>query len=534
MTTIGEELVAQLALRGVECVFGIPGVHTIELYRGLASSDIRHVTPRHEQGAGFMADGYARVSGKPGVAFVITGPGLTNTLSAMAQARADSVPMLVVSGVNILSSLGKGMGHLHELPDQQALAAMVALISERIEASSDLLPALERAFSLFKSARPGPVHIELPLDVSGRPYEVGAIEAVELMAPLPSKDQIAQAAKLLGDATSPVILAGGGARRSCDVICKLAERLNAPVVQTVNARGIMHGHPLSVPASPSLQAVRELIGASDVVLAVGTELGPTDYDMYATNTMPRMNNLIRIDICPSQLARHPAAVAISDTAETTLRSLKDILGLGEAEGTGVIRADKARRQAFYEIGDEMRAIYDILEATRVAVPSALMVGDSTQPVYAGNLYYDHDRASGWFNAATGFGALGYGIPAAIGAAIAAPSTPVICLVGDGGAQFSLPELMVAVDENLPIIFMIWNSHGFQEIETSMRAVGVTVVGCDPTPPDFAATAQSISVPYTICKPDPTEVGLALKQMAANTGPSIIEVHAPLNAKQPWP
>ena len=246
--------------------------------------------------------------------------------------------------------------------------------------------------------------------------------------------------------------------------------------------------------------------------------------------MPRMNNLIRIDICPSQLARHPAAVAISDTAETTLRSLKDILGLGEAEGTGVIRADKARRQAFYEIGDEMRAIYDILEATRVAVPSALMVGDSTQPVYAGNLYYDHDRASGWFNAATGFGALGYGIPAAIGAAIAAPSAPVICLVGDGGAQFSLPELMVAVDENLPIIFMIWNSHGFQEIETSMRAVGVTVVGCDPTPPDFAATAQSISVPYTICKPDPTEVGLALKQMAANTGPSIIEVHAPLNAK----
>ena len=152
MTTIGEELVAQLAQRGVECVFGIPGVHTIELYRGLASSGIRHVTPRHEQGAGFMADGYARVSGKPGVAFVITGPGLTNTLSAMAQARADSVPMLVVSGVNILSSLGKGMGHLHELPDQQALAAMVALISERIEASSDLIPALERAFSLFKSA----------------------------------------------------------------------------------------------------------------------------------------------------------------------------------------------------------------------------------------------------------------------------------------------------------------------------------------------------------------------------------------------
>ena len=532
MTTIGEELVAQLAQRGVECVFGIPGVHTIELYRGLASSGIRHVTPRHEQGAGFMADGYARVSGKPGVAFVITGPGLTNTLTAMAQARADSVPMLIVSGVNILSSLGKGMGHLHELPDQQALAATVALTSERIEASRDLIPALERAFSLFKSARPGPVHIELPLDVASRPYKAGGAEAVKPMAPLPDEDQIALVAKLLGDATSPSILAGGGARHSFNLVRELAERLNAPVVQTVNARGIMHGHPLGVPASPSLQAVRELIGASDVVLAVGTEFGPTDYDMYATNTMPRMNNLIRIDICPDQLARHPAEVAILDTAERSLRSLTDILGPGDAEGTGVNRADLARRQAFYEIGDEMRAICDILEATRVAMPNALMVGDSTQPVYAGNLYYDHDRASGWFNAATGFGALGYGIPAAIGAALAAPNAPVICLVGDGGAQFSLPELMVAVDENLPIIFIIWNSHGFQEIETSMRAVGVTVVGCDPTPPDFAATAQSMSIPYTICKPDPTVVGLAVTQMAENTGPSIIEVHTPLHAKRP--
>ena len=122
MTSVGEALVVELENRGVSCVFGIPGVHTIELYRGLATSSIRHVTPRHEQGAGFMADGYARVSGKPGVAFVITGPGLTNTLTAMGQARADSVPMLVVSGVNALPSLGNGLGHLHELPDQQGLA----------------------------------------------------------------------------------------------------------------------------------------------------------------------------------------------------------------------------------------------------------------------------------------------------------------------------------------------------------------------------------------------------------------------------
>ncbi|MEM8732462.1 MAG: thiamine pyrophosphate-binding protein, partial [Pseudomonadota bacterium] len=167
MTTVGEALVAGLKARGVELVFGIPGVHTVELYRGLAASGIRHITPRHEQGAGFMADGYARVSGKPGVAFVITGPGLTNTLTPMAQARADSVPMLVVSGVNASASLGQGLGHLHELPDQHALAAQVALVSEHVAQADDLHSALERAFLPFSAGRPGPTQVQIPLDIAG-------------------------------------------------------------------------------------------------------------------------------------------------------------------------------------------------------------------------------------------------------------------------------------------------------------------------------------------------------------------------------
>ena len=145
--TIGEALAAKLRQRNVTCVFGIPGVHTVELYRGLAASGIRHITPRHEQGAGFMADGYARVSGKPGVAFVITGPGLTNTLTPMAQARAESVPMLVVSGVNKTASLGKSLGHLHELPDQLELAKTVALASEQVSDNNALDAVLDRVFS---------------------------------------------------------------------------------------------------------------------------------------------------------------------------------------------------------------------------------------------------------------------------------------------------------------------------------------------------------------------------------------------------
>ncbi|PCJ10211.1 MAG: hypothetical protein COB16_02765 [Rhodobacteraceae bacterium] len=528
MTSIGEALVTQLAERGVETVFGIPGVHTVELYRGLAASGIRHVTPRHEQGAGFMADGYARVSGKPGVAFVITGPGLTNTLTPMAQARADSVPMLVVSGVNRVASLGKGLGHLHELPDQQGMVSTVALVSEQVRKAGELTSALTKVFEPFHSGRPGPTHIEIPLDVAGVEYFEPAGQTVPKERGVASAEMIAQAVQVLETAKAPVILAGGGSVSAADLVRVLAERLEAPVVQTVNARGIMHGHALGVPASPSLKAVRDLIEGADVVLAVGTELGPTDYDMYGTGSMAKMNRLIRIDCCEQQLTRHVAEIALLGDAGTVLQSLiQDIRRKNPPVGAGADRAAQTRVAAFEELGVEYRSQVQILDAMRDAAPGAVMVGDSTQPIYAGNLYYDHDRAGGWFNAATGYGALGYGIPAAIGAAIAAPGTRVICIVGDGGAQFSLPEIMTAVDEQLPITFVIWNNHGYREIATSMQDVGVTVVGCDPTPPDFGATALSFGIPHQHCSTNPQAVADAVAAFADLPGPSMIEIEAPV-------
>lgn len=166
---------------------------------------------------------------------------------------------------------------------------------------------------------------------------------------------------------------------------------------------------------------------------------------------------------------------------------------------------------------------------RDAVPDALMVGDSTQPIYAGNLYYDHDRPGGWFNAATGYGALGYGIPAAIGAAIAAPDSPVICITGDGGAQFSLPEVMAAVDENLPVTFVIWNNRGYGEIASAMEEVEVPVVGCDPTPPDFAATARSFGIAHVRVPQEPEAIATALTRARALNAPSFLEIDIPAAA-----
>ena len=294
MTTVGERLVEGLAARGVEVVFGIPGVHTIELYRGLASGLVRHVTPRHEQGAGFMADGYARVTGKPGVAFVITRPGLTNTLTAMAQARSDSVPMLVISGVNHRESLGHGLGLLHELPDQAAMVRPLCQ-TERLDDPAQLGAALDRAFAAMLGARPGPAHIEIPTDVMGLPCPPLDTPAPLPKPPMAAPQALAEAAACFNNAQRPVILIGGGARFAEAETKSLAEALDAPVIQTVNARGLLHGHPLAVPASPSLAATRALIRGADAILALGTELGPTDYDMYTNGQLPDLSGMIRVD-----------------------------------------------------------------------------------------------------------------------------------------------------------------------------------------------------------------------------------------------
>ena len=521
MTSVGQALIAGLRARGVDVVFGIPGVHTVELYRGLAGSGIRHVTARHEQGAAFMADGYARVSGKPGVALVITGPGLTNALTAMAQARADSVPMLVISGVNRRDSLGKGFGLLHELPDQAGLVA--ALCPTRaVSTAAELGPALDWAFATMAAGRPGPVHLQIPTDVMPLPCADMGVPAVLVARALPDAVLVEKAAGLLNAAKHVVILAGGGALRAGGAIRALAKLLDAPVVQTVNGRGVMVGGALSVPASPSLNAVRALIAGADQVLAIGTELGQTDYDMNLAGGMVDLARMIRVDVCAHQLARHKAAAAICADAGDAIAALMPMLA--QKAGDGAARADVARVAARGElagVNGVMPQQLTMVEAIRDAVPGVIIVGDSTQPVYAGNLYYEPGREIGWFNAATGFGALGYGPGAAVGAAMAAPGVPVVCLIGDGGLQFSPGELRTAVDEGLPISFVVWNNAGFREIAEGMAAVGATVIGCDPSPLKMEPFAQACDLPFVSVANDPAALRAAL--LDGTAAPRMIEV-----------
>lgn len=519
MKTVGMRLVEGLYDRGVEVIFGIPGVHTVEMYRGLSGSPVRHVTARHEQGCAFMADGYARATGKPGVALVITGPGITNALTAMAQAREDSVPMLVISGVNRRASLGKGLGLLHELPDQQAMVAALCP-SLRINDPSEVPAALDWAFATMATGRPGPVHIEVPTDVM--PMDCPALPPPAALPPRPVAQGLDTAAAMLNAARRVVILAGGGARGQEAQLKALAERLDAPVMLTVNARGMLHGHPLALPASGSLETVRDVINGADRVLAIGTEFGWTEYDMYVVGGLPAPKDMIRLDICADQLARLPAALRLHGDAGASMAALLPLIQPHDSDGA--TRAAEARRKARAEMGEReplMPKRLEMVEVIQAALPGCLIVGDSTQPIYAANLYYDHDRPGGFFNAATGYGALGYGPGAAVGASVGSPGAKVVCLVGDGGLQFSPGELRTAVDEKLPITFLVWNNAAFNEIADAMRAANTEVIGCHPSPLKLEPFAAACDLPFTSVPLDPEALHWALAQ--PHEGPRLIEV-----------
>ncbi len=522
--SLGKALVQYLESRGISVVFGIPGVHTLELYRGLGESHIRHVTPRHEQGAGFMADGYSRASGKPGVAFVITGPGITNILTAMGQALADRIPMLVVSSVNTLRSLGKELGHLHELPDQQGICSKMSLRSEHITTAQDLIPALHAIFRDLAGSRPGPMHIQVPLDVLEQEVVLPVGEPEIIVPSLPDHQALSAARAKLAQAKHPVIIAGGGSLAAADQVEILAEILQAPVVQTINARGQMHQHPLRVPASPSLRAVKQLLAVSDAVLAVGSQLGPTDFDIYSTGDSASLEHLIRVDIDPQQVRRHPAEIGLQGRAQDILPLLIEGLSpLSEIGTRGEHKAKAVCTAARAELPPGYAHMVDMVETIRDTLPGSIIVGDSTQPVYAANLYYGHDNPRGWFNASKGFGTLGYAIPAAIGACLAEPARRVVCITGDGGAQFTYPEMMTAKDENLPVIFLIWNNFGFQEIADAMTDADITPIGCHPRPPKFQDIARAHDMPYARCHNGVSDLEKTLRAHADLQQPVLIEI-----------
>ncbi|MGE3334438.1 MAG: 5-guanidino-2-oxopentanoate decarboxylase [Rhodospirillaceae bacterium] len=490
--TCGEVLVELLELYGIDTVFGIPGVHTVEFYRGLKNTKLRHITPRHEQGAGFMADGYARATGKPAACFIITGPGLTNIATPMGQAYADSVPMLVISAVNYTFELGKGEGRLHELPSQQKLMSGLTAFSHTLRRPHDLPGVLADAFAVFRSKRPRPVHIEIPLDVITA--EAGHISRKALRTPPRPKAKAAkinEAAKLLKQAKRPMMVLGGGAQDAGASAREVAEKLGAVVLTTVNGKGILPlGHPLSIGSTISVPMILEEMARADVVLAVGTELGETDTWLFE-GKHPRFDGkVIRIDIEADQLSINASPdIAIHSDADTALASLAAALGSHTPDSEGPVRAQALRELLQASLTPPQRAHQTVMNAVQEALPDAMIVGDSTQPIYSANLFYEAERPRTYFNSTTGYGTLGYALPAAFGAKLAQKDRPSVAVIGDGGLQFTISELATGVELGLPVVVLVWNNQGYFEIKKYMAERGIPQIGVDIYTPDFLAIAR---------------------------------------------
>jgi acetolactate synthase-1/2/3 large subunit len=518
--TAGMYLTRLLALYGVDTVFGIPGVHTVELYRGLPGSGIRHVTPRHEQGAGFMADGYARVSGRPGVCFIISGPGMTNIATAMGQAYGDSIPMLVISAVNSHGRMGSGEGWLHELPNQQALVSGVSAFSRTIHTVEELAPALAQAFAVFEGGRPRPVHLEIPINIMTAPADHLPLPKapMRIARAAPDASALAEAAELLNGAEAPVILAGGGARNAV-ALRALAEALDAPVVMTANARGLLPPeHPLGVSLTASQPETRALVANADVVLALGTEMGRTDYDMYEDNGFRIHGRMIRVDVDPVQMARSaaPEIGIVADAATTTAALLELATPDQNKDGAARAMAASAGRMV---LDQAMRGDLAMLDLIRDTLPDVVFMGDSSQAVYAGNLGFASAKPGHYHSSTTGFGTLGYGLPAGIGARLASGG-PVVVLSGDGGFQFSSPEMASAVEAEAPVIVMLYDNSGYGEIKSYMIAKQIGTVGVDLYTPDLKAQAEASGWAVAHVA-DPAELPDVLATAAADSRPTMI-------------
>ena len=509
----GEALVSLLEAYGVDTIFGIPGVHNVEMYRALPRSKIRNVLVRHEQGAGFMADGYARATGKPGVCFTITGPGLTNILTPLGQAWSDSSNVLVISSALDIQDSAQGRGRLHEMIDQRAAAASVTALHMRAYTPKDVRDAVARAFANFASQRPRPAYLEIPLDLLKKPAGEGWHARGLPTVASPSPAQVDAAIAKLNGARKPLILLGGGALHAGAAAVAIAEKLKAPIITTTAGKGAVPAdHPLCLGYVLGREASWEMLRQSDAILCAGSELSETD---FWNDDVVIERNLIRIDIDPSVMGRpHSAEIAILGDAREALETIA--AGLKDRPGEA---------KASFDLGepDALRAMLaQVLDVIRTALPQETVIcSDMTQIAYAANEIFPVSRPRTWLHP-VGFGTLGFALPAGIGAKFGVGETPVAVMIGDYGLQYTINELGTAAEHRLPLVILMWNNDALGQIRDDMVNKGIQPNAVTLKNPDFQALAKAYGCHAQ--KPQSLKaLAEAIRAALAADGPTLIEM-----------
>ncbi|UPJ67430.1 thiamine pyrophosphate-dependent enzyme [Bradyrhizobium sp. 191] len=534
MTTLtgGEAIVSGLVAHGVDTVFGLPGAQVYGLFDAFHQAQLKVIGARHEQACGYMAFGYARSSGRPGVFSVVPGPGVLNASAALLTAFGCNEPVLCVTGQVPTQFLGKGRGHLHEMPDQLATLRTYVKWADRIEYPGNAPTVVARAFQEMMSGRRGPASVEMPWDVFTQRADTAAAQVLEpLPAPRPDPDLVRQAAALIKTSKAPMIFVGSGAIEAGEEILELAGMIDAPVVAFRSGRGIVsNAHELGL----TMAAAYKLWPTTDLMIAIGTR-AELPASGFRWPYQPSGLKSIRIDIDPVEMHRITSDAAIvADARAGTADLVAAVKKAGYARTRGrreAIREATATAQTEIQRIQPQMAYLDIL---REVLPANAIVTDELSQVGFASWYGFPVYQPRTFITSGYQGTLGSGFPTALGAKVANPDKPVVAITGDGGFMFGVQELSTAVQFNIGVVTLVFNNNAYGNVRRDQRErFDGRVVASDLVNPDFVKLAESFGVAAArVTAPD--QFRAVLEKALAHGGPYLISVEVTRDSEvSPW-
>ena len=530
--TTGEVIAKSLIQNGVNTVFGIPGAHMYDFNDALAREGeaIRFIHTRHEQGAGYMAYGYARASGKTGVYTVVPGPGMLNSGAALCTAYGANTPVFCITG-NIMSHLiGQGRGQLHELPDHLATLRSLTKWAERINHPTEAAEIMAQAFRQMHSGRKRPVAIETPWDVFGQAAELSLDADASAIAPPPADpDQIEAAAALIATARNPLIMVGGGALDAADEVRALARLLQAPVTAHRSGKGVL---PEDDPLALLPPAAWRYWPKCDLLIGIGSRL---ELQHFRWRWFPAGLKTVRIDIDPTEMVRLKPEVGVVTDAALGTRALiaaleKRISRRADRSGEFTAYSQDAAKALTSVQPQEsyLKVIREVLPRDGFFVEEINQVGFTARmafPVYAPRQYVTCGYQDN----------LGFGFNTALGVKVAKPDQCVVSVSGDGGFMFGVQELATAVQQGINVVSIVFNNSAYGNVRRDQQQhYGNRLLGADLHNPDFVALAESFGC-IGLKATNPAALKTALEKAFAADAPVVIEVPVPTGSdSSPWP
>ena len=519
----GEALVKSLVREGVEVVFGLPGVQMYGIIAAIRDEPgIRMITTRHEQATTYMADGYARVTGKPGVALVVPGEGLYNAGSGLATAYARSSPVLVIAGQIPRAQIGKDLGGLHEVADQMEVIRPVTKWRSQVLRPHDVPGCVTEAFSQLRNGRPRPVEIEMPPETMVEREEVELEEPVPLVRKAPHADRLREAARVIAEAMNPVIYAGGGVARSDagDALVRLTEVTNIPVIVSAGGKGtISDRHPHSYGSSLGPRgALYEVMESADVIIGIGTRFS-------LRSPSGGSAKLVHINADETEFGKtHANTLDLHGDARATIEALIPMLeecGAGERPSPAAA-VSAARNRLATDPLERNEPQHSVLQALQAGIPEdAHVVWGMTQLGYYSRVHYQVYRPRTYIDSGYA-GNLGYSFPTALGAKVGVPDRPVVCVVGDGGFMYNASELSTAVKYGINSVTVIFNDGAYGNVARDLDEDFGGMYEADFVNPDFVKFAESFGATGLRTK-EPYDLEHVIPEALERGGPVLIDV-----------